>query len=202
MSKPTQNRVGQQRGKFIVIEDTGGDYLKCRCECGRDEIRPREMFKPSYKGLLACTYCLGSRCEICDVIIPRKNRMPAKTCSTACAAERHRRIERQRYYEIKFTPEFIERQSKNRAAKRERMLHDAAFRELTQRVQRATLFMHRQRLKQDPARYAAALEKQREYNAAYLAAIKADPFLSLQKKARQRLYYRLVTRPKLYPDLY
>ena len=196
MAKPKQDRTGQRRGKFLVLADSGGEMLHCRCDCGMESLRPRAMFKPSFRGLLACEYCLGHPCEVCGEILPRKNRQPAATCSPECRAERHRKIERERYSRKREDPEFAEALRRRREQLKIRMANDTAFAEHMRRMRNAITFSYRWRLKQDKDAYSAARIKARALNKEWRLKIRQDPEKELEWKIKRRMYYLLVWKPK------
>lgn len=104
-----------------------------------------------------------SLCEICSAPIPRKPGMPAKTCGTECAAERHRRKERARYHEIKGDAQWKEARAAYIQKLKDRAATDPAFAEKRREQHKRILASYRARLHQNPERLEKYREKQREW---------------------------------------
>lgn len=183
------NRAGNTFGKLRVINDLGGAQLHCRCECGRESYYPRAIAKPSYRGPKACAWCLGSPCEECGTIIPRKARMPAATCSEPCRVARANRRERERYERIKDTNQF----KASRAAYLERLTkvmdEYPDFAASVRDDHRRAVREWRARQMEDPALRARYLKAHREREALRKKHVKADPEAYERHLQRQRDWY-------------
>lgn len=100
------DRTGQQFGQLTVIKDDGNSQFFCRCSCGEEELFPRSITKPTYKGRLMCSYCRGSVCVICGCRIKYKSGRMAITCSDKHAKQYANEKESARYHRVKHTAEY------------------------------------------------------------------------------------------------
>src|SRR5690554_6235056 len=90
-------------------------------------------------------------CEICGALIPHKPGMPAKTCGAACAAERHRRRERARYYQVKDTPEWKATRAAYTKKIKERLKSDPEYAALFRAYSNEKSREWREQIRQSPA---------------------------------------------------
>lgn len=190
MSRPVQDRTGQTAGKLTVLKDSGGSQIQCRCECGREGMYPRAIFKPSYRGPKACPWCLGSPCEECGTIIPHKGRMPAKTCSKACRVARNNRREKERYQLVKDTEHFRAVRAAYLERLSEAMEADPELSKSLKKAQREAVRRWRHRQMADPALRERYLAKHREREAERLRKIQAEPTSYAAHLKKQRDWYR------------
>ena len=189
MSPRRQDRTGQAFGKLAVIADGGGE-LRCRCQCGREGLYPRAITKPTYRGPLQCPWCCGSPGEECGTVIPFYGRVRAATCSDKCRKARACRIEKERYRRVKDTPEW----KATRVAYLERLaLRIAEDPELAARLTEANRQkVRRWRARQNATlegrrRYR---EMQRRHNATQARRLANDPAAYAAKIEKQRAWYR------------
>ncbi|MGW1369506.1 hypothetical protein [Providencia hangzhouensis] len=121
------DRTGQKFGKLTIIKDSPNSQILCRCDCGVEELFPRTITKPTYKGRLMCSYCKGGICEVCGSRIKYKSgRIPA-TCSEKCAKIRNSKKEKKRYHSIKHTEEFKKTRTSYLTKLRDRLNSDPAL---------------------------------------------------------------------------
>ncbi len=126
------DRTGQKFGKLTIINDSPNSQILCRCDCGVEELFPRAITKPSYKGRLICSYCKGGICEVCGGRIKYKSGQIPATCSETCSKIRNSEKEKKRYHKIKNTREFKNTRASYLAKLKDRLNADpvlyAAFR--------------------------------------------------------------------------
>lgn len=126
-------------------------------------------------------------CEICGALIPRKRGMPAKTCGAECAAEHNRRRERERYHQIKDTPEWRATRADYLQRLKARLAADPALAEQLRERHRAALQRYRVALEKDPERLEAYRAKQRAWWG------NATPEQRERNRARSLEWYRSLT---------
>ncbi len=100
------DRTGQQFGQLTILKDGGNAQFLCRCSCNEEELFPRAITKPSYKGRLMCSYCRGSICVICGARIKYISGRQALTCSDKHARQYASEKETARYHRVKHTDEY------------------------------------------------------------------------------------------------
>ncbi|WP_230085076.1 hypothetical protein [Providencia sp. wls1922] len=153
------DRTGQKFGKLTVIADSGNAQLLCRCDCGVEELLPRGITKPSYKGRKMCSYCKGGVCEVCGKRIKYNSGQIPATCSDACAKARNNEREKLRYQAVKNTEAYKNTRSSYLSKLRERLNSDpvlyAAFRE------RAKSYLKKSRSKPEQIEKAKFIAKAR-----------------------------------------
>lgn len=130
------------------------------------------------------------RCPICGEPIPHKPGVPAKTCSPACRKERHRRLERERYYHVKDTNDWKETRAAYIARHRQRMANDSEYAELFRAYAREQTRQWKTRIDLDPARREELLESKRQWSAEWREALRGDQEQHEAHKAKMRAWYR------------
>lgn len=184
------NREGQKVGTLTVIKDEGNAQITCKCDCGREGPYPREIFKPSYKGPKSCPWCLGNPCEECGVTIPYKGRMRAATCSDTCRDKRKARREKERYQRVKDTDHFRQVRAEYLARLEQRKAEDPVFAEKLRRSRLISVRRWRKAINADPAKRKAYLEAHRQRERKRLARIKQNPARYNALLERMRNSYR------------
>lgn len=79
----------------------------CECACGRLQLFPRAITKPTYRGRKCCDYCRGSICVICGERILQTSGRVAKTCCPEHAGKYASKKEKKRYQKIKHSASFL-----------------------------------------------------------------------------------------------
>lgn len=182
------NREGQKVGTLTVITDKGDAQIVCKCDCGREGFYPRQIFKPSYKGPKSCPWCLGNPCEECGEIIPYKGRQRAATCSDTCRDKRKARREKERYQKVKYTHHFRQVRAEYLARLEQRKAEDPVFAEKLRRSHLVSVRRWRKAINADPAKRKVYLEAHRRRERKRLARIKQNParYSALLERMRNR----------------
>ncbi|WP_439640565.1 hypothetical protein [Nevskia sp.] len=129
-------------------------------------------------------------CPICGSQIPYKPRVPMKTCSPTCRAERKRRIENARYQAEKDTPKWKQRRAESLATLRRKLASDPEFAAVFRAHSAASSRKWSEKVRaESPERYAATLAARRAERAAWRARLASDPAAWEQHKAQCRAWY-------------
>lgn len=132
-------------------------------------------------------------CEICGTILPTKPGVPAKTCSPACRAERHRRLERARYHAIKHSERFKETRAQYLQQLKKKLEKDPELAAIVRAYRRAQTAAWKERVDQDPERRAALLAQKRAHYARWRQDLTQDPLAWEEHKAKARAWYASLT---------
>lgn len=128
-------------------------------------------------------------CEICGALIPYKPGMPAKTCGTECAAERHRRRELARYYEKKDTPQWRETRQNYLEKIRAKLDADPEFRAIFRAYANDRFRKSQQKRNADPTLRAADLERKRIERQEWRERLLSEPMAWEAHKFKARAWY-------------
>lgn len=129
------------------------------------------------------------RCPICGEPIPEKRGIPAKTCSLPCRDERHRRLERERYYKVKDTEQWKQTRADYIARHRKRLAADPEYAELFRAYARESTRKWKNQVDQDPSRREQMLEYKRQWAVERRAIIMSDSKQYEAHKAKMREWY-------------
>lgn len=179
------DRTGQKFGNLTIIKDSSNSQILCRCDCGVEELFPRTITKPTYKGRKMCSYCKGGICEVCGARIQYKSgRIPA-TCSELCSKSRYSEKERLRYQKVKDTDEYKETRTSYLNKLKDKLNSDPDF--YRQFRIKANEYLRKSRAKPMQVIKANLIAKER------YQAIKNDPASHEQYVLYQRRRYDTLT---------
>jgi len=129
------------------------------------------------------------KCEICGVLIPHKQGMPAKTCGAVCAAERKRRRETARYHRVKHTPQWKATRAAYLEKLRVRLDADPEYAALFHAYQHEQVRKNRIKRHADPVIRARELAAKREERRQWREILVQDAQAWEAHKAKCRAWY-------------
>ena len=183
--------TGLKVGSLTIISDTGSSQVKCRCDCGREQLFPRAITKPSYRGRKMCDYCRGSDCVICGKRIPQTTGRVAVTCCKEHARQYASEKEKARYQKIKDTDHFKETRKKYLDKQKERFKNEPGYYMALRARQAMYLKWYRQIM--PPAQRKEYLAKNRENRNRWIEQLRSDPARYEEFKKKQRDWYQSLT---------
>lgn len=195
------SRVGNTYGSLTVVEERDG-MLLCRCKCGREGLYPSAISKPTYKGRRQCAYCAGHPCEVCGKWIEAKPGQRAATCSDTCRKIRASKREMERYAAVKDSEAWIATRQAYIQTLKSRRSSDPGFDEAFRKAAALSMSRYTAKLNSDPATREAYLLQKRTIAAAWRSALLADPvryaahlqkcrdwYHGLNPSDRERIFY-------------
>lgn len=181
------DKAGQKFGNLTVVSDGGNSQILCLCDCGREQLFPRAVTKPTYRGRRMCNYCRGADCVICGKRIPQTTGRVAITCSPEHARQHATNKEKARYQRIKGSGLFKSTRAAYLNKMKERFESEPGFYMVFRMRHAACLRKWREQMPAE--RRGKHLARQNELRRQWLTELRADPVRYQQFRERYRVWY-------------